>query len=116
MPDTINPYIAGNPVTGTEMFFGREDIFEFVRQTLIGRHRDNSAIVLYGQRRTGKTSVLYQMRSQLDPRYLCIFVDLHGFALESLRGFSYGNSPTILCVYFVATIRSFYHLSTELTS
>ncbi len=58
MPDIINPYIAGNPVTGSEMFFGREDVFEFVRQNLIGRHHD-SAIVLYGQRRTGKTSVVF---------------------------------------------------------
>jgi hypothetical protein len=55
MPEIINPYIAGNPVTGPEMFFGREDVFEFVRQTLIGQHRNN-VIVLYGQRRTGKTS------------------------------------------------------------
>jgi len=86
MSDIINPYIAGNPVTGSEMFFGREDVFEFVRQTLIGQHHDN-IIVLYGQRRTGKTSVLYQMHSHLDPRYLCIFIDLHGFELESLRGF-----------------------------
>jgi hypothetical protein len=86
MSDIINPYIAGNPVTGPEMFFGREDIFDFIRQTLIGQHHDN-VIVLYGQRRTGKTSVLYQMRYRFDPRYLCIFVDLHGFALESLRGF-----------------------------
>ena len=69
MSDIINPYIAGNPVTGPEMFFGREDVFQFLRQTLMGQHRDN-VIVLYGQRRTGKTSVLYQMRSHLDPRYL----------------------------------------------
>src|SRR5437763_14592807 len=86
MSDPINPYIAGNPVTGTEMFFGREDVFRFVRQTLIGKHRDN-VIVLYGQRRTGKTSVLYQMRHHLDPRYLCIFMDLHGFAVEGLSVF-----------------------------
>lgn len=86
MSDIINPYIAGNPVTGTQMFFGREDIFRFIRQTLIGEHRDN-VIVLYGQRRTGKTSVLYQLRHHLDPRYLCIFIDLHGFALEGLGGF-----------------------------
>jgi ATPase domain predominantly from Archaea len=86
MSDAINPYIAGNPVTGSEMFFGREEVFEFVRQTLTGKHRDN-VIVLYGQRRTGKTSVLYQMRYHLDPRYLCIFMDLHGFALESLGDF-----------------------------
>lgn len=86
MPETVNPYIAGSPVTGTEMFFGRDDVFEFVRQALTGRHRDN-VIVLYGQRRTGKTSVLYQMRLQLGTRYLPIFVDLHGLALESISGF-----------------------------
>src|SRR5437764_14035015 len=62
MSDIVNPFIACNPVTGSEMFFGREDVFQFIRQTLIGQHRDN-VIVLYGQRRTGKTSVLYQTRS-----------------------------------------------------
>jgi hypothetical protein len=86
MVDIANPYIAGSPVSSSEMFFGREDVFAFVRQTLIGAHRDN-VIVLYGQRRSGKTSVLYQMRERLDPRYLCVFVDLHGFALGGLHGF-----------------------------
>lgn len=82
MTDIINPYIAGNPVTGEEMFFGREDIFRFIRNTLTGQHRDQ-VIVLYGQRRTGKTSILYQLHRHLDPRYLCIFVDLHGLQMES---------------------------------
>lgn len=86
MADIINPYIAGNPVTGEEMFFGREDIFSFIRQTLTGKHRDQ-VIVLYGQRRTGKTSILYQLHRQLDPRYLCIFVDLHGLLMESEGSF-----------------------------
>lgn len=53
----VNPYIAGSPVTGTEMFFGRQDVFSFVKRNLIGQHRD-TPVVLYGQRRTGKTSVL----------------------------------------------------------
>jgi AAA+ ATPase superfamily predicted ATPase len=86
MSDIFNPYIAGNPVKGSDMFFGREDVFLFVRQALIGRHRDN-VIVLYGQRRTGKTSVLYQMHRHLEARYLCVFVDLHSFSLEGLSGF-----------------------------
>ena len=86
MADTINPYIAGNPVTGEEMFFGREDIFDFIRRTLTGRHRDQ-VIVLYGQRRTGKTSILYQLHRRLDPRYLCIFIDLHGLLMESEGAF-----------------------------
>lgn len=86
MSESVNPYIAGSPVTGTEMFFGRDDVFAFVRQTLTGKHQDN-VIVLYGQRRTGKTSVLYQMHRHLDPRYIPIFLDLHGLALDGLGGF-----------------------------
>ena len=57
MNSPTNPYIAGNPITGTEMFFGCQDVFRFVRETLMGRYQDN-AIVLYGERRTGKTSLL----------------------------------------------------------
>jgi|GEM_PF-1873091 len=97
MSDIVNPFIAGNPVTGSEMFFGRKDVFQFIRQTLIGQHRDN-VIVLYGQRRTGKTSVLYQTRSHLDARYLCIFMDMHGFALEGLGGFLWEMANHILRV------------------
>lgn len=85
MPEVVNPYIAGSPVTSPEMFFGRDDVFAFIRQALTGKHQDN-IIVLYGQRRTGKTSVLYQMHRYLDPRYLPVFIDLHGMALEGLGG------------------------------
>ena len=94
MTDPVNPYIAGNPVTGEAMFFGRESVFAFVRQALTGQHRDN-VIVLYGQRRTGKTSALYQMRRHLDARYLCIIVDLHGLALNGIDGFIWELAQTI---------------------
>ena len=90
----VNPYIAGSPVTGTEMFFGREDVFSFVQRNLIGRHRD-TPIVLYGQRRTGKTSVLYQLHRHLDPRYRCIFIDLHGLSLDGVGDLMWGTANSI---------------------
>ncbi|MCH7800225.1 MAG: NAD-dependent epimerase/dehydratase family protein [Chloroflexi bacterium] len=68
------------------MFFGREDVFEFIQQTLIGRHQNN-IIVLYGQRRTGKTSVLYQMRRHLGPDYLHVLIDLQAFSLDGIATF-----------------------------
>ena len=83
--DQANPYIAGSPVAGSEMFFGRDDVFDFVREAMVGRHRDN-VIVLYGQRRTGKTSILYQLQRQLGERYVCVFIDLHALALDGLGG------------------------------
>ncbi len=90
----VNPYIAGSPVTGTEMFFGRDDVFTFIRRNLIGRHRD-TPVVLYGQRRTGKTSVLYQLHRHLDPSYRCIFIDLHGLSLDSMGSLLHGIASSI---------------------
>lgn len=90
----VNPYIAGSPVTGTEMFFGRKDVFSFIRRNLIGRHQDNP-IVLYGQRRTGKTSVLYQLHRHLEPNYLCIFIDLHGLSLDGMGNLLLGVANCI---------------------
>ncbi len=90
----VNPYIAGSPVTGTEMFFGRQDVFSFVKRNLIGQHRD-TPVVLYGQRRTGKTSVLYQLHRNLDPRYRCVFIDLHGLNLASTGNLLLGMASAI---------------------
>lgn len=95
MTEVVNPYIAGNPVTNAEMFFGRADVFAFVREALIGRHRDN-VIILYGQRRTGKTSTLYQMHRQLGERYVCVLLDLHGLAMEGLDGFLWELANSIV--------------------
>jgi hypothetical protein len=86
MAEVQNPYVAGSPLSGTEMFFGRDDIFDFVKQTLAREHGDH-VIVLYGQRRTGKTSVLKQLHRHLDARYLCVFIDLHLLELNGLNGF-----------------------------
>ena len=55
----------------------------------MGRYQDN-AIVLYGGRRTGKTSVLYQIGHHLDPRYVPVFVDLQSISLEGLGEMLWG--------------------------
>ena len=89
-----NPYVVGSPITQSAMFFGREDVFDFVRRTLVGRYEDN-VIVLYGQRRTGKTSVLYQMRHHLDPWYMPILIDLQGLSLDSMSSFFQELATTI---------------------
>jgi len=70
-----NPYIVGPPVTG-EAFYGREDTFRFVLETL--GTPDNRLIVLYGQRRTGKTSLLRELhKNRLQCDQLCpVFIDL----------------------------------------
>ena len=46
------------------MFVGRQDVFDFVREHLLGTYQNN-VIVLHGQRRTGKTSILYRLNEVL---------------------------------------------------
>jgi len=60
VPIRPNPYIAGPPVDAPEMFFGREDMLDFLRDNLIGKYRNN-IIILQGNRRTGKSSILKQV-------------------------------------------------------
>lgn len=89
-----NPFVAGSPLSRPEMFFGRDDVFEFIRNALVGQHQDN-IIVLYGKRRTGKTSVLYQMHRHIDPRYIPILIDLQGLTMDGLAGFYWELAATI---------------------
>ncbi len=76
MAQPINPYVAGNPVGGSEAFIGRADVLREVVRVL--RRPQDNAIVLYGQRRIGKTSVLQQLETQLpnEGPYCPVYFDL----------------------------------------
>jgi len=82
----LNPYIAGAPVTDARMFFGREDIFDWIEHNLAGQYGDH-ILVLHGQRRVGKTSVLKQLPARLPRRYIPVFFDLQGRTHTSLDRF-----------------------------
>jgi tetratricopeptide (TPR) repeat protein len=79
MKRRFNPYIAGAPVLDTEMFFGREQLIERILQTI-----HNNSLLLYGERRIGKTSLQHHLRRRLqqldDPNYefFPVYVDLQG--------------------------------------
>ncbi len=81
-PIEPNPYIVGNPVRSPEMFFGREEDFQFIRTRLRGEQH-GCVIVLCGERRTGKTSILYQiLNGRLGPGFLPVFVDMQGMIVQ----------------------------------
>jgi photosystem II stability/assembly factor-like uncharacterized protein/tetratricopeptide (TPR) repeat protein len=86
MDEIINPYIAGAPVTEKRMFFGREDVFTWIERSLSGQYADH-ILVVHGQRRVGKTSVLKQLSNRLPKRYIPIFFDLQGRTHTTLDRF-----------------------------
>ena len=57
-----SPYIVGNPVDRQEMLFGREDVIDRIRRQLNTTQTAN-VILLEGNRRTGKTSILQRLAS-----------------------------------------------------
>lgn len=56
-----SPYIVGSPVDREEMFFGRNDVIQRIKGQLSASKRAN-VILLEGNRRTGKTSILKQLQ------------------------------------------------------
>jgi tetratricopeptide (TPR) repeat protein len=75
----FNPYMAGAPVLDSKLFFGRQLLLDRVLQTL-----HNNSLLLYGERRIGKTSLQHQLKRRLnelqDPDYdfYPVYVDLQG--------------------------------------
>jgi hypothetical protein len=82
-PIDPNPYIVGNPIRSPELFFGREEDFRFIR-TKLQTEQQGCVIVLRGERRTGKTSILYQiLNGRLGPDFIPVFIDMQGIIVQS---------------------------------
>ncbi|MBN3871877.1 AAA family ATPase [Nostoc sp. JL33] len=72
-----SPYIIGVPLTREqEIFTGRDDIGLRIEQLL--RDRRRPPLLLYGQRRMGKTSLLNNIGKLLPSNIIPMFVDLQG--------------------------------------
>jgi hypothetical protein len=77
-----SPYIIGVPLTEQqEVFVGRADISARIEQLLLDRRRP--PLLLYGQRRMGKTSLLNNLGRLLPSTIIPLFVDLQGPAAQS---------------------------------
>lgn len=89
-----SPYITGVPVHATDMFFGRRKELEEVISLLRGHFQDR-VIAIYGQRKIGKTSLLYQLQKgdpdllSVEPLqairefYIPVYIDFERFPSET---------------------------------
>ncbi len=80
--EIANPYATGRPLApGSPVFFGRDDLFDFIGENL-GRLGQENILVLVGQRRMGKTSLLRQLPARLGEEYLPVFLDGQALGFE----------------------------------
>ena len=96
VPISPNPFIVGNPVRNREMFFGREAEFEWVRKRFQARD-SGSLLVLCGERRSGKTSILFQiLDGRLGSEFIPVLIDMQSMAVENEAAFLARISQEIL--------------------
>lgn len=104
----FNPYVSGEPIRDTGMFFGREDLVQKIFNAL-----HQNSIMIHGERRMGKTTLLYQLAAQLrnadDPEwaFIPVYVDLEGTPQHrffyqlmdaiwgALQAYTTGNPPVL---------------------
>jgi hypothetical protein len=78
----LNPYSPGMPLRqDSQVFYGREDLFDFIRENA-GRGDQRNVLILIGQRRTGKTSVLLQLDRHLPEDKFPIYVDCQSLGVS----------------------------------
>ncbi len=75
----FNPYIAGAPVLADDMFFGRQKLLTRILNVL-----HHNSLLITGERRIGKTSLLHHLKKALDKddredyRFFPVASDLQG--------------------------------------
>lgn len=75
-----NPYIIGGIVRDRRMFYGREELLANIIDNFRGKYQINP-VFLYGQRRTGKTSILVQLKKKLENEFAPVF-----FTIQEIYG------------------------------
>lgn len=91
-----SPYVIGLPLNELQsVFVGRAEVAERIERLLLQPQRP--PLLLYGQRRTGKTSLLHNLGRLLPSSLVPLFIDLQGPASRARNevGFLYNLSIAI---------------------
>jgi hypothetical protein len=77
-----NPYLPGTALRkDSPLFFGREELFDFIAENA-GAQRQRNVLMLVGQRRTGKTSVLLRLEEYLPPSIVPVYIDCQSLGVS----------------------------------
>jgi hypothetical protein len=91
-----NPFVAPTPlIQGSKVFFGRSREFRFMEEHFL-RKGQISPIVLFGQPRIGKSSILRNLTNRLTMNLIPVYVDMHDAAqVESTGGLLFNFADAI---------------------
>ena len=64
IPNPYAPLADGGPVEDNTMFYGRDEFIKNITKAILSA--ESKQIIIYGQKRSGKSSVLYHLKEALD--------------------------------------------------
>lgn len=70
-----NPYVYGDPVSEEQAFFGRKKELEQLIQSVAKPAKQDTLVI--GERRTGKTSLLYQVEQRIESPFISVYIVLN---------------------------------------
>ena len=74
-----NPYATyaeGGIVGDAEMFFGREELIQNISQAIRESRTQSKSVIVFGQKRSGKSSILYHLNKALEKDKDLLILDL----------------------------------------
>ena len=74
-----NPYAAyaeGGVVDNKDMFVGREELIQNIAQAIQESRTQSKSVIVFGQKRSGKSSVLYHLKKSLEKDQELLILDL----------------------------------------
>lgn len=76
-----NVFVAGSPLASeSKVFKGRNDLFRILENELSSAAEQHPTLLLFGARRTGKTSVIKQLPTRLGPQVIPVEIDLQSIS------------------------------------
>ena len=78
-----NPYATyaeGGIVGDADMFFGRDELIQNIAQAIQESRLQSKSVMVFGQKRSGKSSVLYHLKRQLQKDKDLLILDLDNIA------------------------------------
>jgi hypothetical protein len=91
-----NPYVAPRPLLpGSDVFIGRSNVFRFIEEHFL-KPDQNTPVVLHGQPRIGKSSILRHLSSRLQTNLIPVYIDMQRAAqVESTGGLLYNLADAV---------------------
>ncbi|MFW6063548.1 MAG: PQQ-binding-like beta-propeller repeat protein [Chloroflexota bacterium] len=76
-----NPYMPGTPLrSNSPLFYGREDLFDFIIENA-GQLARRNVLILVGQRRSGKTSALLRLAHHVPENLVPVYIDCQSLGI-----------------------------------